>query len=228
MAYGPNHIRRIPVESALVVEINFTWSLRFGFVELGRLPNPLSSTSVEAHISLIMFEFSSCLFVDSAINLVIDTPYSIDLNTLYGSVENVIAEGFENRPPMLEKRMYDSWKTQIMLYIKGKENGDMLLDSIKNGTFKLEEEITVKDTDGVTNIKLPQTTDDIAPKERFVTAAKQARDLHVVNFDQLYAFLKHNKKDAKEVQEMRQRFPDPLALLANSRHTNTLKQINKR
>ncbi|GKC26986.1 hypothetical protein Tco_1034280 [Tanacetum coccineum] len=37
---------------------------------------------------------------------------------------------------------------------------------------------------------------------RFVIAAKQARDLHSVNFDQLYAFLKHNEKDAKEVREM--------------------------
>ncbi|GJS70577.1 hypothetical protein Tco_0703418 [Tanacetum coccineum] len=33
---------------------------------------------------------------------------------------------------------------------------------------------------------------------KFVTAAKQARNLHKVTFDQLYAFLKHNEKDAKE------------------------------
>nr|GEU32267.1 hypothetical protein [Tanacetum cinerariifolium] len=51
---------------------------------------------------------------------------------------------------------------------------------------------------------------------RFVTAAKQARNLHKVTFDQLYAFLKHNEKDAKEVQEMQQRFPKPIALLANT------------
>ncbi|GJZ11221.1 retrovirus-related pol polyprotein from transposon TNT 1-94 [Tanacetum coccineum] len=51
---------------------------------------------------------------------------------------------------------------------------------------------------------------------RFVTVAKQERDLHSVNFDKLYAFLKHNEKDAKEVREMRQRFPEPLALLANT------------
>ncbi|GJX15688.1 hypothetical protein Tco_0216520 [Tanacetum coccineum] len=50
----------------------------------------------------------------------------------------------------------------------------------------------------------------------FVTAAKQAKDLHNVNFDQLCAFLKHNKKDAKEVREIRQRYPDPLALVANT------------
>ncbi|GJR17258.1 retrovirus-related pol polyprotein from transposon TNT 1-94 [Tanacetum coccineum] len=51
---------------------------------------------------------------------------------------------------------------------------------------------------------------------RFVTPAKQARNLHSVAFDQLYAFLKHNERDAKEVREMRQRFPEPLALLANT------------
>nr|GEW44865.1 hypothetical protein [Tanacetum cinerariifolium] len=51
---------------------------------------------------------------------------------------------------------------------------------------------------------------------RFVTAAKQERDLHVANFDQLYDFLKQNEKYAIEVREMRQRFPNPLALLANT------------
>ncbi|GJY48422.1 retrovirus-related pol polyprotein from transposon TNT 1-94 [Tanacetum coccineum] len=50
----------------------------------------------------------------------------------------------------------------------------------------------------------------------FVTAAKQARNLHLVNFDQLYAFLKHNEKDAKEVREMRQQFPNLLALMVNA------------
>nr|GEW96009.1 hypothetical protein [Tanacetum cinerariifolium] len=51
---------------------------------------------------------------------------------------------------------------------------------------------------------------------RFITTAKQARVLHSVTFDQLYSFLKHNEKDAQEVQEMRQRFSKPLALLAKT------------
>ncbi|GJZ08516.1 hypothetical protein Tco_0542799 [Tanacetum coccineum] len=51
---------------------------------------------------------------------------------------------------------------------------------------------------------------------KFVTAAKQAKDLHIVNFDQLYAFLKHNENEAKEVREMRQRYPNLLALLPNT------------
>ncbi|GKA61569.1 hypothetical protein Tco_0760976 [Tanacetum coccineum] len=57
--------------------------------------------------------------------------------------ENVIAEGTENRPSMLDKGMYDSWKTHIWLYIKRKENGEMSINSIVNGPFKLKEEITI-------------------------------------------------------------------------------------
>ncbi|GKA78978.1 hypothetical protein Tco_0785515 [Tanacetum coccineum] len=39
---------------------------------------------------------------------------------------------------------------------------------------------------------------------RFDTPAKQAKDLHEVNFDQLCAFLKDNEKDAKENVQGRQ------------------------
>ncbi|GKC64462.1 hypothetical protein Tco_1097060 [Tanacetum coccineum] len=164
----------------------------------------------------------------------------------------------------------------------GKENGEMLKDSIENGPFQLKPEIIVKDTDGTTDITRPQKVEDcqltftisstniklqrkygIALKNlwkpgesihsyylryvklindmnmipmfmspmkintkfvnhlqlewsRFVTAAKQARNLHSVNLDQLYAFLKHDEIDAKEVLELRQQFSDPLALLDNT------------
>ncbi|GKB35350.1 hypothetical protein Tco_0880292 [Tanacetum coccineum] len=169
--------------------------------------------------------------------------------------ENVIAVGTKNRLSMLEKGMYDSWKTWILIYIQGKENGEMLIDSIKNGPVKL---------DGVTDIRRPQKVADLSQEEKlrydsdikainvillglpvdiytlinhFQTAkeiwdrvkelmegtemtkqesTKQARDLHSVNFDQLYAFLKYNEKDTKEVREMRQRFQEPLALLENT------------
>ncbi|GKD74636.1 reverse transcriptase domain-containing protein [Tanacetum coccineum] len=47
----------------------------------------------------------------------------------------VIVVGAENRPPMLEKLMYDSWTSRIRLFIKGKKNGRMMLDSIDNGSL---------------------------------------------------------------------------------------------
>ncbi|GKA91143.1 hypothetical protein Tco_0813013 [Tanacetum coccineum] len=204
--------------------------------------------------------------------------------------ENVIVAGSETRPPMLEKGMYDSWKTRIILYIRGKENGEMLKDSINNGPYQFKSEITFKDKAGVTDIRRPQRLEYLDGQDklrydsdikavnilllglpmtkqeresmlydefdkftsepgesiysyylrysklindtnmipvsmtpiqintkfvnhlqqewsRFVTSAKQVRDLHSVTFDQLYAFFKHNEKDAKEVRKMQQRFP---------------------
>ncbi|GJR31175.1 hypothetical protein Tco_0713819 [Tanacetum coccineum] len=60
-AYWLDLIRRIKFESALTeVEIDLTWSLGFVLVELA---------SVEAWISLIKLEFSSCLFADLLMNL---------------------------------------------------------------------------------------------------------------------------------------------------------------
>ncbi|GJT18418.1 hypothetical protein Tco_0877124 [Tanacetum coccineum] len=75
--------------------------------------------------------------------------------------ENVIAAGSKTRPPMLEKGMYDSWKTRIMLYIRGKENGEMLRDSVKNGPYKFKSEITVKDTYVVTDIRRAERLEDL-------------------------------------------------------------------
>ncbi|GJT60489.1 retrovirus-related pol polyprotein from transposon TNT 1-94 [Tanacetum coccineum] len=47
--------------------------------------------------------------------------------------EHIIVVGAKNRPPMLEKSMYDSWASRIRLFIKGKKHGRMMLDSIDNG-----------------------------------------------------------------------------------------------
>ncbi|GJW78535.1 hypothetical protein Tco_0140217 [Tanacetum coccineum] len=47
--------------------------------------------------------------------------------------EHIIVAGAENRPQMLKKSMYDSWASRIRLFIKGKKNGRMMLDSIDEG-----------------------------------------------------------------------------------------------
>ncbi|GJT81018.1 hypothetical protein Tco_1055360 [Tanacetum coccineum] len=170
--------------------------------------------------------------------------------------ENVIAAGSETHPPMLEKGMYDSWKTQIILYIDIKAVNILLLglpvdiytlinhyqtakeiwDQVKElmeGTKMTKQEREsmlyyefnkftsdpresihsyylryAKLINDINMIPMSMTPMQINTKfvnhlqlewSRFVTAAKQARDLHSVTFDQLYAFLKHNEKDTKEV-----------------------------
>ncbi|GJW82929.1 hypothetical protein Tco_0156074 [Tanacetum coccineum] len=47
--------------------------------------------------------------------------------------EHMIVVGAENRPPMIDKTMYNSWQSRMLLYIKGKKNGRMMLESIENG-----------------------------------------------------------------------------------------------
>ncbi|GJZ31665.1 hypothetical protein Tco_0576712 [Tanacetum coccineum] len=50
--------------------------------------------------------------------------------------ENVIVAGADNRPLMLDKTQYSSWASHMLLYIKGKENGKLLVDSVLNGLFE--------------------------------------------------------------------------------------------
>ncbi|GJV08543.1 hypothetical protein Tco_1346199 [Tanacetum coccineum] len=80
--------------------------------------------------------------------------------------KNVIAAGAENRPLILKKGMYYSWKTLIWLYIKGKENGEILIDSIKEGPFQLKKEITILGIDCAADEIRAQTVEDLSPKEK--------------------------------------------------------------
>nr|GEZ05555.1 hypothetical protein [Tanacetum cinerariifolium] len=47
--------------------------------------------------------------------------------------DKAIPSGTDNRPPMLEKDMYDSWKSKMELYILKRQHGRMILESIENG-----------------------------------------------------------------------------------------------
>nr|GFC25664.1 hypothetical protein [Tanacetum cinerariifolium] len=49
--------------------------------------------------------------------------------------DKVILSGAENHPPMLEKDMYDLWKSQMELYMMNRPHGRMILESIENGPF---------------------------------------------------------------------------------------------
>ncbi|GJT78747.1 hypothetical protein Tco_1045472 [Tanacetum coccineum] len=66
-------------------------------------------------------------------NEVEDDDYKVEEMTTLA--EFMIVVGAENRPPMLDKAMYNSWERRMLLYIKGKKNGRMMLESIENGPF---------------------------------------------------------------------------------------------
>ncbi|GJX69232.1 hypothetical protein Tco_0304959, partial [Tanacetum coccineum] len=58
-------------------------------------------------------------------------------NSLHNS-SNTLAEymilfGADNRPSMLDKDLYDSWKSRMELYMQNREHGRMILESVKHG-----------------------------------------------------------------------------------------------
>nr|GEU29237.1 hypothetical protein [Tanacetum cinerariifolium] len=62
----------------------------------------------------------------------------------------MIIAGAKNRPPMLEKSLYDSWKSRMEHYMKNRENRRMILNSVQNGPLIWP---TVTDEDGTTQTK---------------------------------------------------------------------------
>nr|GEY32369.1 hypothetical protein [Tanacetum cinerariifolium] len=47
--------------------------------------------------------------------------------------EKAILSGVDNHPPMLEKDMYDSWKSIMELYMLKRQHGRMILESVEKG-----------------------------------------------------------------------------------------------
>ncbi|GJW59818.1 hypothetical protein Tco_0109153 [Tanacetum coccineum] len=64
--------------------------------------------------------------------------------------EFMIIAGADNRPPMLEKSIYDSWKSRMELYIVNRENGRMILNLVLNGPLVWP---TIVEENGTTRTK---------------------------------------------------------------------------
>nr|GEX36215.1 hypothetical protein [Tanacetum cinerariifolium] len=47
--------------------------------------------------------------------------------------DKAILLGADNRPPMLDKEMYDFWKSIMELYMLNRQHGRMILESVENG-----------------------------------------------------------------------------------------------
>nr|GEY57018.1 hypothetical protein [Tanacetum cinerariifolium] len=63
--------------------------------------------------------------------------------------ESAILSGADNHPPMLEKDMYDSWKSRMELFMLNRQHGRMILESVEHGPLLWP---TIEE-DGVTRLK---------------------------------------------------------------------------
>ncbi|GJZ64086.1 retrovirus-related pol polyprotein from transposon TNT 1-94 [Tanacetum coccineum] len=117
--------------------------------------------------------------------------------------EHIIVAGAKNRPPILEKSMYDSWCETLYEYY-----------------CRFSQLINDMHTIGMTMQQVQVNTKflNALPSEwsKFVTDVKLAKSLYTTNYDQLYAYLSQHERHANEVRITRERYPDPLALVANS------------
>ncbi|GJU55182.1 hypothetical protein Tco_1228896 [Tanacetum coccineum] len=164
-------------------------------------------------------------------------------NTL---AEYMILSGADNHPPMLDKDLYDSWKSKMELYMQNREHGRMILESVEHGLLiwpTIEENrVTrtkkclpvdiyslvnhhrvVKDLWERVQLLMQVNTkflNSLLPEwSKFVTDVKLLKDLHTTNYDQLHAYLEQYELYANEVCIMRERNQDPLALVDNHQMT---------
>ncbi|GJS69815.1 retrovirus-related pol polyprotein from transposon TNT 1-94, partial [Tanacetum coccineum] len=134
-------------------------------------------------------------------------------NTL---AEYMILFGADKRPPMLDKDLYDSWKSRMELYMQNREHRSMILELFELGPFiwptveenglpadiySLERECKLYDAfDKFTHIK-GESLHTLPPEwSKFVTNVKLVKDLHTSNFDQLHAYLEQHELHANEVR----------------------------
>ncbi|GJY50462.1 retrovirus-related pol polyprotein from transposon TNT 1-94 [Tanacetum coccineum] len=126
--------------------------------------------------------------------------------------EDIQCAGSDTRPPMLDRTDFESWQQRIRLYCLGKDNGENIMKSIKEGPFQMG---TVSDViTGGTEGAVQQgpvrarVLNDLSAEEkermqlnskfvnnmlpewsRFITEVKLNRGLKESNCDQLYAYL---------------------------------------
>ncbi|GKD39105.1 hypothetical protein Tco_1259312 [Tanacetum coccineum] len=155
-------------------------------------------------------------------------------NTL---AEYMILSYVDNHPPMLDKDLYDSWKSRMELYMQNREHKRMILESVE---YSLLIWPTIEENGGeslhkyylifthlindmnIYNMKMEQFQvntkflNSLPPEwSKFMTNVKLVKDLHSTNFDQLHAYLEHHELHANEVPLLRERNQDPHAFVAN-------------
>ncbi|GJW70212.1 hypothetical protein Tco_0127129 [Tanacetum coccineum] len=150
----------------------------------------------------------------------------------------MIRSDANNRPPMLDKDLYDSWKSRMGLYMQNRDHGRTILETIENVDCDMKATNIILQglpTDIYSLVNHYKVAKDLWEKQfqvntkflntlppewsKFVTDVKLVKDLHTTNFDQLHAYLEQHKFHANEVRLLCERNQDPLAFFANQQMT---------
>ncbi|GJS62948.1 hypothetical protein Tco_0677512 [Tanacetum coccineum] len=128
--------------------------------------------------------------------------------------ENVISVGAANRPPMLERSQYDSWKSRMLLYIRATPTTPAstrvrTIDDLTEAE-KIHEAYDIRATNIVLQGLLPDVYTLVKHHTVFkeiwdivkflIEDVKLTKDMHNSSFNQLYAYLRQHEVHANEVQ----------------------------
>ncbi|GJU20614.1 hypothetical protein Tco_1153956 [Tanacetum coccineum] len=113
--------------------------------------------------------------------------------------ENVIVAGADNRLLMLDETNYSSWASRMLLYIKVKPNGKLLVDFVLNGPFQYGT-IAEPGTKTTPPTVRARTYTDLTDKEKL----RELVDITATNIvlqglhQEIYILVNHNE-DAKQI-----------------------------
>ncbi|GJR34984.1 hypothetical protein Tco_1210668 [Tanacetum coccineum] len=151
--------------------------------------------------------------------------------------DKAILSGADNRPPILEKDMYDSWKSRMELYMMNKQHGRMILESVENGPLiwpsieKMGNHKVAKEL--WERIQLLMQGTSLTKQERECKLHDEfdkcqiGLDLHTTNIGQLHAYLGQHEFHENEVRLTHERNLDPLALVATHQITHSPYQTHQ-
>ncbi|GJW90630.1 uncharacterized mitochondrial protein-like protein [Tanacetum coccineum] len=124
--------------------------------------------------------------------------------------DKAILSGADNRPPMLEKDMYDSWKSRMELYMMNRQHGRMILESVEKWS-------THWPTIEKNGVNRPKKYSELSATE----AIQADCDVKATNIilqglpPKLHTYLGQHEFHANEFRLMHERNSDPLALVGN-------------
>nr|GEV22457.1 hypothetical protein [Tanacetum cinerariifolium] len=135
--------------------------------------------------------------------------------------DKAILSGADNRPPMLEKDMYDSWKSIMELYMMNRQHGQMVPEFVENGQLIWP---TI-DENGVTR---PRKYSELTPAEA-IQADCDVKETNIILQGlslEVYALVR-NHRIAKELWEIIQLLMHGTSLTKQERECKLYDEFDK-
>ncbi|GJR17859.1 hypothetical protein Tco_0966386 [Tanacetum coccineum] len=135
--------------------------------------------------------------------------------------DKAILSGADNYPPMLEKDMYDSWKSKMELYMMNRQHGRMILESVENGPLiwpSIEEN----------RVTRPKKYSELSPTEA-IQADCDVKETNIIlqGLPQEVYALVSNHKVAKELWERIQLLMQGTSLTKQERECKLYDEFDK-